>query len=79
MSAIMKNMELILADLLFPDQLMKGDMIKSPDQEIVTIKSITSTDIGFTIEATNDFDELVEFHLTDDDMVSWYVYSPDND
>ena len=79
MSATMKNMELILADLLFPDQLMEGDMIKSPDQEIVTIKSITSTDIGFTIEAINDLDELVEFHLTDDDMVSWYVYSTDND
>ena len=75
----MKNMELILADLLFPDQLMEGDMIKSPDQEIVTIKSITSTDIGFTIEAKNDFDELVEFHLTDDDMIHWYVYAVNND
>lgn len=78
MNATIKNMNLILADLLFPDQLMEGDMIKSPDQEIVTIKTINSTDIGFTIEATNDFDELVEFHITDDEMISWYVFENDN-
>ena len=71
-------MDLILADLLFPDQLMEGDMIKSPDQEIVTIKTINATDIGFTIEATNDFDELVEFHITDNEMISWYVFENDD-
>ena len=78
MSATIKNMDLILADLLFPDQLMEGDMIKSPDQEIVTIKTINSTDAGFTIEATNYFDELVEFHITDDEMISWYVFANDD-
>ena len=78
MSATIKNMDLILADLLFPDQLMEGDMIKSPDQEIVTINKINSTDAGFTIEATNDFDELVEFHITDDEMISWYVFANDD-
>jgi len=71
-------MELILADLLSPDQLMEGDIIKSPDQELVIVKTITSTDIGFTIEAINDFDEKVEFHLLDDDVVNWYVYPVDN-
>ena len=74
----MKTMELILADLLSPDQLMEGDIIKSPDQELVIVKTITSTDIGFTIEAINDFDEKVEFHLLDDDVVNWYVYPVDN-
>ena len=78
MSATMKTMELILADLLSPDQLMEGDIIKSPDQELVIVKTITSTDIGFTIEAINDFDEKVEFHLLDDDVVNWYVYPVDN-
>jgi len=78
MTATINDMELILADLLFPDQLMEGDMIKSPDQEIVTIKTINSTDAGVTIEATNDFDELVEFHITDDEMISWYVFANDN-
>ena len=74
----MKTMELILADFLSPDQLMEGDIIKSPDQELVIVKTITSTDIGFTIEAINDFDEKVEFHLLDDDVVNWYVYPVDN-
>jgi hypothetical protein len=78
MSATIKTMELILADLLSPDQLMEGDIIKSPDQELVIVKTITSTDIGFTIEAINDFDEKVEFHLLDDDVVNWYVYPVDN-
>jgi hypothetical protein len=78
MSATMKTMELILADFLSPDQLMEGDIIKSPDQELVIVKTITSTDIGFTIEAINDFDEKVEFHLLDDDVVNWYVYPVDN-
>jgi hypothetical protein len=78
MTATINDMELILADLLFPDQLMEGDMIKSPDQEIVTIKTINSTDAGVTIEAINDFDELVEFHITDDEMISWYVFANDN-
>ena len=74
----MKTMELILADFLSPDQLMEGDIIKSPDQELVIVKTITSTDIGFTIEAINDFDEKVEFHLLDDDVINWYVYPVDN-
>jgi hypothetical protein len=78
MSATMKTMELILADFLSPDQLMEGDIIKSPDQELVIVKTITSTDIGFTIEAINDFDEKVEFHLLDDDVINWYVYPVDN-
>jgi hypothetical protein len=78
MTATINDMELILADLLFPDQLMEGDIIKSPDQEIVTIKTINSTDAGVTIEAINDFDELVEFHITDDEMISWYVFANDN-
>jgi len=75
----MKTMELIFADLLSPDQLMEGDIIKSPDQELVTVQTITSTDIGFTIEAINDFDETVEFHLLDDDVVNWYVYPVDDE
>ena len=74
----MKTMELILADFLSPDQLMEGDIIKSPDQELVIVKTITSTDIGFNIEAINDFDEKVEFHLLDDDVVNWYVYPVEN-
>jgi hypothetical protein len=79
MSATMKTMELILADFLAPDQLMEGDMIKSPDQEIVTIKTITSIGNGFTIEGVNDFDETVEFDLSDDAVVSWYVYPIDSE
>jgi hypothetical protein len=79
MSVTMNAMELILADLLSPDQLMEGDIIKSPDQDIVIVKTITSTDIGFYVEAINDFDELVEFHITDDEMISWYVYPVESD
>ncbi len=79
MNATMKTMELILADFLAPDQLMEGDIIKSPEQELVIVKTITATDLGYTIEATNDFDEVIEFWVGDDTMFNWYVYPPDDD
>jgi hypothetical protein len=79
MSATMKNMELIFADFLSPDQLMEGDIIKSPDHEMVTVTSIDATTNGWLILSTNDFDETIEFEVADDAVISWYAYPPDED
>lgn len=72
-------MELIFADFLSPDQLMDGDIIKSPDHEMVTVTSIDATDNGWLIVSTNDFDETIEFEVADDAVISWYVYPPEDD
>ena len=70
----MKTMELVLADILAPDQLLENDLIRHED-EIVTIKKIESIDSGWLVIATNDFDEEIEIEFADDAKISWYVFS----
>jgi len=67
------NMELVYADLLQADQLMEGDIVRHND-EFVTVKSLVTTDLGWTILITNDFGEDDEFAMTDDEMIRLYVY-----
>lgn len=78
MSATMKTMELIYADLLSPDQLMENDIIKFGG-EFLTIKTITTVADGYDIETVNDFDEVETIFVSDDSMLNWYVYPIDND
>jgi hypothetical protein len=67
------DMQLKLADTLFPDQLMEGDIIKI-DDEYFTIKEMIQNDEGFNISVLNDFDEQVDIFLFDDETVQLYVY-----
>jgi hypothetical protein len=78
MSATMKTMELIFADLLSPDQLMEDDIIKYGG-EFLTVKTITAVADGYDIETVNDFDEREIIFVLDDAMLNWYVYPIDND
>jgi hypothetical protein len=73
MSATMKTMELIYADLLQADQLLEGDIVSHND-EFVTVTNIVATDLGWNILITNDFGEDDEFEMTDDEMIRLYVY-----
>lgn len=74
MSVTMKDVELVFADKLSPEQLMVDDIIKF-DDEFLTIKLIYSLDDGgYAIEASNDFDDDVEIWIDDEAMIEWYVY-----
>lgn len=75
MTVTMMNMELIFADLLSPEQLMVGDIIKTPNQEMVVINEINDADGGYLIVATDDYEDEIEFFVADDTMLKWYVYS----
>ena len=67
------DMQLKLADTLFPDQLMEGDIIKI-DDEYFTIKEMIQNDEGFNISVINDYEEQLDIFLFDDETVQLYVY-----
>jgi hypothetical protein len=67
------DMQLKLADTLFPDQLMEGDIIKI-DDEYFTIKEMMRNDEGFNISVLNDYEEQLDIFLFDDETVQLYVY-----
>jgi hypothetical protein len=67
------DMQLKLADTLFPDQLMEGDIIKI-DGEYFTIKEMMRNDEGFNISVLNDYEEQLDIFLWDDETVQLYVY-----
>ena len=56
---IITNMKLVLADKLFPDQLMVEDLIEI-DNEILEVMSISSDKTGdnYTIEAKDEYNEV---------------------
>jgi hypothetical protein len=66
-------MQLKLADTLFPDQLMEGDIIKI-DGEYFTIKEMIQNDEGFNISVLNDYEEQLDIFLFDDETVQLYVF-----
>ena len=76
MSATIKNMEYVFADLLFPDQLMEDDLIEIEDEygkQIVRVKNIYSIDEGYLVETVNDFGEETDVHFFDDAQIPFYV------
>lgn len=73
MSATMMSMELRFADLLLPNQLEVGDLIKI-DDEFLTIDSISENDQGVNLVLLNDFDETLDVFLFDDEKVELYVF-----
>ena len=73
MTDTIMDMQLKLADTLFPDQLMEGDIIKI-DGEFFTIKEMVRNDEGFNISVLNDYEEQVDIFLFDDETIQLYVY-----
>ena len=56
MSAKIKSMELVHADILYPDQLMPNDIIKV-ENDLLTIVSVEDTETGYKIKTLNEFGE----------------------
>jgi hypothetical protein len=75
MTATIKTMELIYADLLTPDQLMEEDLIKV-DGDIVTVVGIESDSTGdiYYVGYEDDFGDkdVIEFNYND--KVELYVF-----
>lgn len=69
------SMELVPADMLKPDQLMIGDLIKVGEDivEVVSIESDAKAD-NWTVETQNEFGEIeiANFYYTD--SVPLYVF-----
>lgn len=73
MTATINDMELRFADLLYPNQLMENDIIKI-DEEYFTVKALSENDEGFNIVVADDYDELLDVFLFDDEKVELYVF-----
>ena len=79
MTATIKNMELIKADNLTPDQLMIGDLIEL-DGDIVEVIFIESDSTGdnYDIQTKNEFDELDITQHSFDKLIPLYVFIEEN-
>lgn len=73
MSDTITSMELRFADLLLPNQLQEGDLIKV-NNEYLTVKSTEETTDGVSAILLNDFDDEVEAFFFDDQKIEWYVF-----
>jgi len=76
MNDTLTTMEYVYVDLLSPDQLMENDLIEIVDEfgeNIVEVKKITAVEGGWLIEATNDFDEVNDYIISDDTKIKLYV------
>ena len=73
MTATITNMEMRFADMLSPNQLMEGDLIKV-EEEFFTIKYVDEGEEGCNVGMLNDFDEVVETFFFDDEQIELYVY-----
>jgi hypothetical protein len=73
MTATINDMELRFADSLYPNQLMENDIIKL-DEEYFTVKALSENDEGFNIVVADDYDELLDVFLFDDEKVELYVF-----
>lgn len=75
MTATMKPMELVYADLLTPGQLMEGDLVEI-EGVIVDVISIEDDATGdnYTITYRNDYDEEDVYSCTYEHMFKLYVF-----
>ena len=75
MTATMRAMELVYADLLTPGQLMEGDLINI-DMDIVEVIAITDDATGdnYVITHRNEYGEEEEYSCTYEEMFKLYVF-----
>lgn len=67
------SMELRFADLLSPNQLEVGDLVKIEEQYL-TIDSISETNEGYNLVLLDDFDDEIEYFVSDDAKIELYVF-----
>lgn len=79
MTATIKTMKFVYADLLTPSQLMEGDLINI-DNDIVEVISVSDDATGdnYTITHKNEYDEVEETFCTYEDMFRLYVFIDDD-
>ena len=68
-----RGMETRFADMLRPNQLMEGDLVKV-EGEFFTIKYVDEGEEGCNVGLINDFDELIETFFFDDEHIELHVY-----
>ena len=75
MTATIKNVELVKADVLTVDSLELGDLIGYNDEivEVIFIQS-DSTGDNYDVEVENDFGEKEVIQFAFNEEVDWYVY-----
>jgi hypothetical protein len=75
MTDTMKTMELVYADLLTPNQLMEGDLIKI-DGDIVEVVSVydDATGDNYTVTHRNEYGEEYEYTCTYEEVFRFYVF-----
>ena len=73
MTATITNMDVRFADLLYPNQLMEGDLIKV-EGEFFTIKNINEGDEGCNVAMIDEYEEVIDTFFFDDEQIELYVY-----
>ena len=77
MSATLTNMEYVLADILFVDQVMENDLVEYLDEDnnssIVEVIDLISLENTYLVIAKNEFGETIEFELADDAKIKLFV------
>jgi hypothetical protein len=75
MTDTMKTMELVYADLLTPNQLMEGDLIKI-DGDLVEVVSVSDDATGdnYTITHRNEYGEENEYTCNYEEVFKFYVF-----
>lgn len=74
MSARIIDVEYVLADLLYPDQLEINDIIQEPfENEFVKIQNIESLAQGYAITYSNDFGEVDSIIVDDYQQIALFV------
>jgi hypothetical protein len=80
MTATMKTMKFVYADLLTPSQLMEGDLININNDIVEVILVVDdATGDNYTITHKNEYDEVEETFCTYEDMFKLYVFVDDDE
>ena len=72
----MKTMELVHADILYPDQLMPNDIVKI-ENDLLTIVSVEDTETGYKITTLNEFGEEDSIETNNETRFDLFVFVGD--
>lgn len=73
MTATINDMETRFADMLYPNQLMEGDLVKV-EGEFFTIKSINEGEEGCNVAMIDEYEEVVDTFFFDDEQIELWVH-----